>query len=82
MEFQLSTTVITLTIILLVFLLGVLIISMLTKETKTTQSNEPRTAEKEIHENLIDSLNWLLQHNIITTTEYNQIITKSLPYLN
>jgi len=32
-------------------------------------------------EEIMKLLNWLLQMNIITSHEYNQLLTKSLPFL-
>jgi len=32
-------------------------------------------------EEITKLLNWLLQMNIITSNDYNQLLTKSLPYL-
>jgi len=68
---------------LLFFLFGVYAISTL-KQTETKTHEPPNTNKKKGHfteTELIDSLNWLLMHQIIDNQQYNNLILKSVPYL-
>lgn len=44
-------------------------------ETKIQHIVKPK------HDEVIDTLNFMLEHQIIDTTEYNQLLVKSLPFL-
>lgn len=38
--------------------------------------------QKTRHEEVIDTLDWMLQNAIIDTKQYNELMVKSLPYYN
>lgn len=57
-------------------------VTMLSKKTK--QKTTPKASPvkcKEQHEEFVDTLNWMLLHNIIDTREYNNLMVKALPFL-
>lgn len=45
------------------------------KDTKTKYIDKPRSVQ------VIDTLDWMLENNIITPQEYSKLIGKSLPFL-
>lgn len=68
---------------LLIFLFLVFMVGILNqKEKRPSKERTPKVIQKERHDEVIDTLDFLLQNQIITPTEYNNLVVKSLPYLN
>jgi hypothetical protein len=70
--------------ITLLFLLGVMCIANKPKTEPIKEEkivHKPQTKTKHRRDEVIDTLDWMLVNHIITTTEYNKMMVKCLPFI-
>jgi hypothetical protein len=78
MNYEWMPQLMTLSLLFMVLLLGIGVMIKLIPQPQTKKETKPN---KMTPDDLLFCLDFMVSHNIIDTKEYNQLITKAMPYL-